>query len=537
MEKGATLKVVGGFVLIVGFALLIGIQNLGVSDIAVAKPQSRADIVVIDALATFGGLERPPVTFLHSRHTEALAKEDKTCQTCHLSQNGQMSTRYMRLADESRQAVMDTYHTNCISCHRHTAAGGHASGPVTCNECHNRKAQIKSARQPSGMDLSLHYRHIKNQQQKCEVCHHQYDQEQGKLVYVKGQEGSCRYCHTDLTEGKRLSLREASHQTCVSCHQEAKNQHKSAGPVSCLGCHDAKSQEAIAKLDEVPRLKRNQPDLVLVKATDRTSAFGNPGTMATKRVPFNHKAHEQYSDNCHTCHHADLTACVRCHTVAGSPEGNHVRIEQAMHQLNTERSCIGCHSQQQADSQCAGCHAQLPRRTQPEQAACRQCHLEVGVGAREIADKEQEHQLAQYLLDSRQPVETTYADGDIPDVVTINVIQKEYGAVKLPHGKIIKTLMNNLSGNQLAANFHTDPGTLCQGCHHNSPPAKKPPLCVSCHRTGATANGHQPGRPGIVGAYHQQCNTCHQAMAITKVNPRDCNACHQSQPGSQSSSS
>jgi hypothetical protein len=48
---------------------------------------------------------------------------------------------------------------------------------------------------------------------------------------------------------------------------------------------------------------------------------------------------------------------------------------------------------------------------------------------------------------------------------------------------------------------------------------------------------HHPGRPGITGAYHQQCNACHQAMGISKVDPRDCKACHQTQQGSQPSSS
>ncbi len=535
MEKGATPKVIGGFLLIVILALLAGNQILGGSEIAVAEIQPRADVLIIDSMTTFGPLERPPVTYLHSRHSEVLTKAGKDCTTCHLMNEEKLSPRFMRLTDESHQAVMDNYHTNCIACHRTTADSGEPSGPLTCNACHNPEPEVQSVRQGSGMDLSLHARHIKSQDKKCEICHHQYDEAQGKLVYVKGEEGSCRYCHKEQTEGKVESLRQASHEACINCHLKTVAQQKTSGPLSCIGCHDAGAQAAIAKLEEIPRLERNQPDVVLVRATAKTAAFGNPGTMATQRVPFDHKAHEQYSDNCHTCHHADLTACVTCHTVQGIKAGGYVRIEQAMHQVTSEKSCIGCHTEKQADPKCAGCHVAIPQTAQTEQAACRQCHVEVGVGARDIQDKDQGAQLAQYLLDARQPVTGTYKATDYPEVVTINKIQREYGAVVMPHGRIIQTLMGNLEGSRLAANFHTDPGTLCQGCHHHSPPSKNPPLCISCH--GATSSEHHPGRPGILGAYHQQCNSCHQAMGIPKVDPRDCNACHQTRQGSKPSSS
>jgi hypothetical protein len=49
--------------------------------------QKRADIIRIDSMKAFGKLERPPVTFLHQKHTEALAKENKDCTACHLVEN------------------------------------------------------------------------------------------------------------------------------------------------------------------------------------------------------------------------------------------------------------------------------------------------------------------------------------------------------------------------------------------------------------------------------------------------------------------
>ena len=40
-------------------------------------PEIRADIIRIDSMNVFGKLERPSVTFLHQKHTEALEKKNK----------------------------------------------------------------------------------------------------------------------------------------------------------------------------------------------------------------------------------------------------------------------------------------------------------------------------------------------------------------------------------------------------------------------------------------------------------------------------
>ena len=49
--------------------------NYGAKGPAEPTVQKRADIIRIDSMETFGKLERPPVTFLHQKHTEALAKK------------------------------------------------------------------------------------------------------------------------------------------------------------------------------------------------------------------------------------------------------------------------------------------------------------------------------------------------------------------------------------------------------------------------------------------------------------------------------
>ncbi len=131
-----------------------------------------------------------------------------------------MSTKYMRLKDTTRQEVMDIYHNNCIGCHKETKAAKEKSGPLECGECHQEQATVMSSWQPIGMDKSLHYRHSKAMDKKCEKCHHEYNANTKKLFYAKGKEGTCRYCHRSQTEENRISLRQASHMACIECHRE-----------------------------------------------------------------------------------------------------------------------------------------------------------------------------------------------------------------------------------------------------------------------------------------------------------------------------
>ena len=93
------------------------------------------------------------------------------------------------------------------------------------------------------------------------------------------------------------------------------------------------NQEVVAKLPdrEIPRLKRNQPDATLVMFEANA---GNKAKISMPPVPFNHAAHEKYSDNCRVCHHASMDACSKCHTLGGSPEGGNVTFEQAMHRTH-----------------------------------------------------------------------------------------------------------------------------------------------------------------------------------------------------------
>jgi hypothetical protein len=134
--------------------------------------------------------------------------------------------------------------------------------------------------------------------------------------------------------------------------------------------------------------------------------------------------------------------------------------------------------------------------------------------------------LAKRLFESRQPVKGTYPQADIPENVVIKDLVDQYEQVMLPHRKIVSSLIEGMNGSkqasQLAAYFHNNAGTVCQGCHHHSPESQKPPKCGHCH--GNPFDEGNLMKPGLLGAYHQQCMGCHEAMEIKK--PKECVECH-----------
>ena len=530
MEKGRTLRRWTGIIAVSALLLAFGAAVYGLEQTEDREVTRRADLIVIDTLRSFGPLDRPPVVYRHDKHTEALQKMDKDCSACHFTVKEEgaedaqrLSHKFMRLEDQGRDATMQVYHDNCIACHTDVQAGGAKSGPVTCGECHVKSPEVVSSWQPIGMDKSLHYRHSKAADNKCGQCHHEYDAKAEKLVYVEGKESSCRYCHKEQTEEKRISFRKASHQACIACHQEKrlKEPNQQAGPIECAGCHAAEKQMEIATMEDVPRMKRNQPDVVFVK-TGAKSGLTPEGALRAKAVPFNHRQHEAANDSCRVCHHASLASCAECHTVNGIKEGDFVRLEQAMHNLRTDASCVGCHTQQQADPSCAGCHAFIRKGLQNDTQSCKACHLEGAPSGSEISGKPEEAVLATMLLNAREPVTGTLPVDDIPEKVVINKLEKKYQPVEMPHRKIVQGMVKRIGDNKLAAFFHENPGTLCQGCHHNSPVSKKPPQCASCH--GQPFSEEDPNVPGLYGAYHIQCMGCHSEMGIEK--PVGCTECH-----------
>ena len=530
MMKGNTFLRYTGTVFGVVFTLVLtwsfgarGLQQLSED---VQKP--RADIITIATLQQFGDLERPPVIYLHEQHSDAVEKQNKDCSVCHLKQDDRQSIKFKRLKDTTKSRIMDLYHTECIDCHNQSAAAGQKSGPVTCGQCHRKDRSVASSWEPIGMNRSLHYRHSKAMDNKCERCHHEYNESTKALFYAKGKEGTCRYCHKQVAEENRISLRLASHQGCVDCHLKQLALDKDAGPVKCGSCHDPAEQKLIKVIADVPRLERNQPDVVFVRRTPAAEKIDNPDPATSSTlVPFNHKGHEAYNDTCRVCHHAEMNACVQCHTPRGAKEGSFVKLSQSMHQPGSDQSCVGCHANNQKKPECAGCHSSISQtRAFEQKESCRQCHADAGQTAAgaDASPDPKNNTMAAMLLRERKPVTATYPDSEVPEKVTINQISDQYGPVELPHRKIVKTLMNNIKDNKIANYFHRDEGTLCQGCHHASPETRKPPKCSSCH--GKPFDTNHPLRPGLMAAYHQQCMECHSAMGLKKPQATDCTGCH-----------
>jgi hypothetical protein len=299
-----------------------------------------------------------------------------------------------------------------------------------------------------------------------------------------------------------------------------------------------KNQEAVAKLpnQEVPRLLRGQPNAALITYDPKVEAGKGEKPFLMNPVAFDHKAHEKYNDSCRVCHHASMDPCEQCHTLAGAKEGGFVTFEQAMHLKQSQQSCLGCHADQQAAKNCAGCHNHLEKTRRSDDAACRQCHLQLpepilpGGGARRdnaarLTDL-QKTSFAEIMLKGRTMNPRTYAIDDIPEKVVIKELADKFEPSEFSHRKHVVALMKGMKDSPLAGYFHRDPGTICQGCHHNSPAAQEPPGCGNCHAKRFDAT-KQPERQGLLAAMHDQCMACHKDMALEKPAATACTECHQ----------
>ncbi|MBW1901861.1 MAG: cytochrome C [Deltaproteobacteria bacterium] len=537
MEKRKFLWV-SGILGMLFLVLALGINAQGTSEQSGHVGEQRSDIIVIDT--------SPEVVFLHDLHTDALEKLDKDCTTCHLPEkpgSDRISPKFKQLKDikdVSKKQVEDIYRTECLGCHEELTAAGQKAGPVEWQDCYKDKVGAICLIAPWGFDKSLHFRHTKATTAPCQkyqwgkekptnkgdcgLCHHEYDETAKKIFYEKGKEGSCRYCHMKETEENRISMRLASHYGCIECHQKTLAENKKAGPYRCSGCHDLKEQQKIKKLEVVPRIERNQPDIVLI-ATNEPEKDKEAPAARMNPVPFDHKAHEIDNDSCIVCHHASLDSCSKkCHTPPGSKEGEFITLERAMHLKGCEDSCVGCHETNQSEPKCAACHSFM-EKGRKEEASCLICHMEPGKEMTEVTALYNENVMAEMLLQSRKTITSLYKDEDIPEKVIIKRLEDKYEPVEMPHRKMVKTLFDNIKDNKLAGSFHPEIGTVCQGCHHNSPPSKKHPGCGSCHGK-QVFDGRNTIKPEIRAAYHQKCIGCHNKLGLEKPKTAGCIDCH-----------
>ena len=578
MVKGRRLLSWAGILLLSGAASFYGIQAQGEKEPRQpAKTQAqvekepvpaaetgRPDLIKIGILAASQKLELPPATFSHDKHTEALSKEKKDCTTCHLlSFTATAFTGRFYFSRGPGAGAREIYHANCIGCHMKDAAAGKKTGPLDgeCRSCHNAQPEIAAVRLDAGFNLASHYRHIaskaipayQNYKDNCGRCHHQYDPKTKKTFYAQGKEDGCRDCHLAKEEKDVRSLEEADHQQCILCHIDlAKRGAKENLPIDCAGCHGAKAQALDAKNNqewvatlpnkEVPRLKRGQPDAVLITHAPQwgEDRAGKPFLMDP--VAFDHQAHEKFNDTCRVCHHSSMDACEKCHTLMGAKDGKFVSFEKAMHSLSSRASCLGCHNGLQAPAECAGCHNHLGKSCRPDDAGCRQCHLQAaetaipgGASPSKICALEpaQKTALAQTLLKARNLNPGTYPLEELPETVTISALANRFQPSEFSHKKHLEALLKGskgdtvkgIKGDTLAEYFHSDPGTLCQGCHHHSPPAKEPPRCSNCH-SGESLQTRESNRPALLAALHRQCLNCHTDMHLKKPASTACSECH-----------
>jgi hypothetical protein len=491
--------------LIKGIQDIYSVENKAETE---SKPENK---IIIAHTEIFGKLERPQVVFNHGLHSETFKKEG--CDTCHpLTAEENLIFEYPpSMFVKDKKSVMNSYHEKCINCHKKRIKEGKKAGPVTCGDCHVKELESVSIKHPIfEFDFYYHKEHVKNLKDDCSLCHHIYDKEDEELVYEKGTEQSCYYCHdeqkkrgpslsveTRITDKKGLTIRKVSHHRCLNCHVDYNKRGLKAGPLVCSKCHTGKYR-TVAELAKIPRPDRDQPERPLI----------NIENARMKGVSFDHRFHEKNIKTCRACHHETLNACKKCHGLTGSREGRWVNISSAYHDVFSEKSCAGCHEVKKLEKDCAGCHHHLVALA-PKKETCALCHS----GKREG-------------LPSSKPISISELDPEkVPKKVTIKILEKEYEPATFPHLDIIKKLVKISNESKMATYFHRKMQTICEGCHHRSraeAEAKKstPPFCRNCHTIFFDPQNWN--RPRLLAVYHRQCLGCHEKMDLKAKGCTDC---------------
>ena len=504
--------------------LFVSLPFVVQSNIEDTGGEKRSDRIMIQLGPELSDEEMPAVGFLHDRHTEAM---DGNCSVCHMEQEGTLVFKFKR-TDEP--ASLELYHDGCISCHDEKKSAKADTGPLAaeCRACHTGEPAAGSSWAAVNFDRSLHYIHEKSKPiaskdpsdpNNCSACHHQYIEETKETFFAKGKEESCLYCHKSEKTNDIRSIREASHDSCVACHQTFQAQEIAAGPVSCEGCHEPDRQDEFKVVEDVPRLERSQPDII---ALTGWKAGSTDTQTFMDGVAFNHIAHEGAVDSCRTCHHSSLKSCRDCHTTdGGGAEGGFVSLAQAMHKVDTTRSCVGCHYEAVQSPNCAGCHAMMPVQDKKDDQSCKTCHA---LSPETVSGSDAEAMVQKTIMERTENYTKVPRD-KIPETVEIGILSNEYMPSIFPHRKVVEAIFERVEDSAMANVFHTDQAGLCMGCHHNSPKTLDPPSCASCH--SVTGSGAEDGIPGLQAAYHGQCIGCHQAMEIESLPATDCIKCHE----------
>lgn len=533
-------------ILILVFLVLNGMKNIYSSEkrtvieekkiVIKTEPENKIGIAHTEI---FGKLERPQVIFDHQKHVETLKKEQQGCDTCHpLDEWKEFKFDFPKeVKGKDKESVMNAYHDECIECHKKRyKEDKEKTGPVTCGDCHKKEYENIVIKYPiTEFDFDYHDKHVKKLKEKtgkedCGLCHHTYDIEEEDetlaLVYEKGTEESCYYCHeldkkrgpkltaiTQKAAEKKYDIRKSSHLRCLNCHlkyekeleqKKEKKKEEKVGPTECIKCHTGK-YKSVAELEKIPRPDRGQKEIPFISIDD----------AKMKGVAFDHKYHEKNNRTCRGCHHETLGPCKECHKLTGSFDGGWVNIANACHDVLSDKSCAGCHNKKKSDKGCAGCHFMIPmmdiQAKGPKKEMCARCHT----GKKEIVE----------------PATLSVAGLD-PEVVKkeveIKILEKEFKPAKFPHRKIIERLVKISNDSKMGRYFHAKIETICEGCHHQSraeAEVKKntPPFCRNCH--SISFDPLNLNRPRLQAVYHNQCIKCHEYMELEK--PRKCTECHE----------
>jgi hypothetical protein len=456
--------------------------------------------------------ERDKETLMNSFHDECMgchnerAEEEKktgpvTCGECHVIEDEYLVHEYMPILPDYYEPLRDTYHKECVACHQEPAKSAEEAGKLEWKNFYVKEQQkIESDWPEVAFDYYLHDKHDKALEEKCELCHYLSPEREEKLK-AEGKEPVCQDWLWELDEKNSLTVEEAAHPRCINCHLERKEEGKEkTGPYYCRECHTG-VERTVKEMTSVPRLECDQEEKILIEIEE---------DARTKGVPFNHKSHQENTAACQDCHHETLRACKECHTVAGSEEGEGITLAEAYHQTSSPWSCIGCHETEKKKASCAGCHHLMDGGL--VESACTACHT---------------GKLESLEAGSKLPQPEELIPDDVKEELEITVIENEYELSKMTHLAIAKKLTDLSNESKLASYFHTDPMTICAGCHHFGPLEKKtvPPQCVTCH---TARKEPESAIPALLGAYHQQCLGCHKQMGEPEEKmPQSCTGCHE----------
>lgn len=274
----------------------------------------------------------------------------------------------------------------------------------------------------------------------------------------------------------------------------------------------------------------------------------NPVGAGMSPVAFNHVIHEKWMSkagkDCMVCHHTgEPIACITCHTIEGTKNGNFVTLHQAMHTVkiqqtseNPPSSCVSCHAAQVKQRECAGCHTKLvSQNTRQSSAWCNVCHTitpnmtqaQYKAGINGTLPEDENEKLAEETAIARKQAQY-WSPMSAPYKVSINTLSNKYQPCAFNHRHHVASLLERIQSNKLAGAFHTQPATLCVTCHHRTPASLTPPKCVNCHTPAIEVD--QPGKPKLMAAFHLQCMNCHTDMKVGRPRNTDCETCHKIKP-------